>query len=302
MNRSLWHVYGVLVLIQVFFGVQYLAAKVVLGEIPPALWALMRVAAATLLLALVARAAGCRLPRSGAVLGRLAIYAMFGVVINQLCFVEGLSRTTPAHASILITAIPIGTLVFAVLLGRERLTGAKMLSFAVGLCGVLLVLKPTTTGWAGPTFVGDLLIMTNALSYSLFLVLSKDLMGRVNPLAATVALLGFGTLGMLIPGLPAMAGFELSSVSTRTWLLGAFIVVFPTALAYLLSLWALARVESSKVAFFIYLQPLIAASLSFAILGERLDSVTLGGAGLLFLALYIALRSGSVRVQREARQ
>ena len=78
--------------------------------------------------------------------------------------------------------------------------------------------------------------------------------------------------------------------------------MFPTALAYLLSLWALARVESSKVAFFIYLQPLIAASLSFAILGERLDAVTLGGAGLLVLALYIALRSGPVRVQREARQ
>ena len=113
-------VHASLVLIQVFFGLHYLAAKIVLSEIPPALWALMRVSAAALLLALVARLAGRKLPRSGAVLGRLALYAIFGVVINQLCFVEGLSRTTPAHSSILITAIPIGTLVFAVLLRRER--------------------------------------------------------------------------------------------------------------------------------------------------------------------------------------
>ena len=93
-SKPLGLVHGSLVLIQVIFGLHYFAAKIVLSEIPPALWALMRVAAAALLLALVARLAGRDLPRSGAVLGRLALYAIFGVVINQLCFVEGLSRTT----------------------------------------------------------------------------------------------------------------------------------------------------------------------------------------------------------------
>ncbi len=289
-------------LIQVIFGLHYFAAKIVLNEIPPALWALIRVAAAALLLALVARLAGRRLPRSGAVLGRLALYAIFGVVINQLCFVEGLSRTTPAHSSLLITAIPIGTLGFAVLLRREQLSWSKSVSFAVALAGVLLVLQPSVAGWASPAVQGDVLILVNALSYSLFLVLSKDLLGRLDSLAATVVLLSFGTLGMLIPGLPALSGFDPSAVSPRTWLLGLWIVVFPTALAYLLSYWALARVESSRVAFFIYLQPLIAVSLSFVFLGERFDGSTLGGAALIFLAVFLALRSGPVGTQREARE
>ena len=301
-KQPLWLVYACLVLIQVFFGVHYLAAKIVLSEIPPALWALMRVSAAALLVAVVARLAGRKLPRSGAVLGRLALYSIFGVVINQLCFVEGLSRTTPAHSSILITAIPIGTLMFAILLRRERLTRSKLVSFAVALSGVLLVLQPWGAGWATPTGSGDLLILVNALSYSLFLVLSKNLLGRVDPLAATVVLLGFGSLGMLIPGLPALAGFDPSAVSGSTWGLGILIVIFPTALAYLLSYWALSRVESSRVAFFIYLQPLIAVSLSFAILGERLGGAALGGAARIFLAVFLALRSGPVAVQGEARE
>ena len=258
--------------------------------------------AAALLLALVAHLARRKLPRSGAVLGRLALYAIFGVVINQLCFVEGLSRTTPAHSSILITAIPIGTLVFAVLLRRERLTRSKFVSFAVALSGVLLVLQPPAAGWASPALRGDVLILVNALSYSLFLVLSKDLLGRVDPLGATVVLLAFGTLGMLIPGLPALAGFDPAAVSPSTWVLGLLIVVFPTALAYSLSYWALARVESSRVAFFIYLQPLIAASVSFAVLGDRLDGATLGGAALIFLAVYFALRSGPVGLQGQSRE
>ena len=66
---------------------------------------------------------------------------------------------------------------------------------------------------------------------------------------------------------------------------------FPTALAYLLTFWALARVESSVVAFFIYLQPLIATSLSVALFGDRLTPALVGGAALIFLAVYLTLRS-----------
>ena len=102
-------VYGALILVQVFFGLHYLAAKIVLEEIPPAAWALIRVSSAALIMLLVARAWGRRLPREWPVLGRLALLSVIGVVINQLFFVEGLSRTTASHSSILITAIPIGT-------------------------------------------------------------------------------------------------------------------------------------------------------------------------------------------------
>jgi drug/metabolite transporter (DMT)-like permease len=293
-------VYAALVLVQVFFGLHYLASKVLLREIPPALWALMRVASAAVLLLATARLLGCRLPRSGKVLGRLALYSVFGVVINQLCFVEGLSRTTPSHSSILMAVIPVGTLLFAVLGRQERLTLAKAASFGVALAGVLLVLRPAATELAGASLAGDLLTVTNALSYSLFLVISKRLLERVDPLAATAVLLAFGTLGMLLPGLPALRGFDATAVSTRTWALGAFIVVFPTALAYLLNYWALARVQSSIVAFFIYLQPLIATSLSVAFLGDGINGWMIAGAALVFFAVYLALRPGPTERGTEA--
>jgi drug/metabolite transporter (DMT)-like permease len=133
----------------------------------------------------------------------------------------------------------------------------------------------------------------NALSYALFLVISKRVMAEVDALAAAALLLGFGALGMLPIGLASLGGFDPALVSTSTWALGAFIVVFPTAAAYLLTCWALARVESSVVAFFIYLQPAIAASLSFAVLGERPSGATVAGAGLVFAAVYLASTGGA---------
>ena len=282
-------VYAALLAVQVFFGLHYLAAKSVLREIPPGTWAWIRVSAAAVILLLAARLTGRRLPRSPGVLGRLALYSFFGVIVNQLCFVEGLSRTTPAHASILMSAIPVGALLFAVLGGRERLTWPKAASFVVALGGVLLILRPSGPIVSEATLTGDLLVVTNALSYSLFLVISKDLLERVDTLAATAVLLTFGALGMTVPGLLALDGFDVAAVSAKSWALGAFIVIFPTVLAYYLNYWALARVESSLVAFFIYLQPLIATSLSVALFGERLTPLMLAGAGLVFLAVYLAL-------------
>jgi drug/metabolite transporter (DMT)-like permease len=60
-------------------------------------------------------------------------------------------------------------------------------------------------------------------------------------------------------------------VGVGPWLALAWILVFPTVIAYLLNLWALARVEATTVAIFVCLQPLLTAVLAWAMLGERLE-------------------------------
>lgn len=72
--------------------------------------------------------------------------------------------------------------------------------------------------------------------------------------------------------------------------LAAYIVVFPTVLAYLLNSWALARVESSRVALFIYLQPVITAVLSATFLGERITPRLVASSALVFAGVLLASR------------
>ncbi|MCU0230204.1 MAG: DMT family transporter [Acidobacteria bacterium] len=280
-----------LLAVQLFFGLHYLAAKLVLEEIPPRAWAALRVSSAALILFAIARWTGRRLPRARADLGRLSLYALFGVVINQLCFVEGLKRTTPTHSALINTSIPVFALSFAVLAGRERLTARKLLSVAVALSGVMLVIWPFgRTDFSNATLTGDLLTLVNSVSFSLFLVLSRDLLVRTDPLGATAVLLGFGSLGILLVAWPAVLAFDPAPVSARTWVLAAFVVVFATVLTYVLNYWALARVPSSTVALFIYVQPVIAASLSALLFGERPAPHVMGGAALIFAGVYLALR------------
>lgn len=283
-----------LIAVQVFFGVHYLAAKILLEEIPPRAWAVIRVAGAAALLVAAARFWGRALPSDRRDLGRLALWSIFGVVVNQICFVEGLSRTTATHSAIINTLIPVATLLFAVLLGRESLTIAKGVSLALAIAGVLLVIRPGRAAFSSATYVGDLLTLVNAVSYSFFLVVSKRVLARTDPVGATAALLAFGSIGILALGVGPLWRFDLSSVQPTTWALGAFIIVFPTAGAYFLIYWALARAESSLVAIFIYLQPVIAGVLAAVLLGERASAATLAGAALIFVAVWIALRPARV--------
>lgn len=283
-------VFGSLVLVQVFFGLHYLAAKILLENIPPRTWAVIRVAGGAIVLLIATRFLRRPLPRSARDLAYLALLSIFGVVINQVCFVEGLHRTTATHSALINTSIPVSTLVFAVLLRRETPNGRKVLSMLTSFCGVLLVIRPDHVSFSSSTFAGDLLTLANALSYGFFLVVSKRMLARLDSLGATAALMSFGSLGIFILGWPQLLAFHPGAVPAMTWWIGLFIIVFPTAAAYFLIYWALARAESSIVALFIYLQPLIATGLSVAYLGERPGPRVMTGGAMICVGVYLALR------------
>jgi len=282
-------VIAALTLIQVFFGVHYLAGKIVLHEIPPRAWAVLRVVGAAVLLLAMARALNRRFPQAPRDLARLALFSLFGVAVNQVCFVEGLSRTTAIHSAIINTLIPAWTLLFAVLLGRESLTSRKTASLALAVVGVLLVIRAERADFTSATFVGDVLTMLNSMSYSFFLVVSKRTMHRVDALAATALMFAFGAVPIALFGGSALAGLNLGSVSPAVWLWAVFIVVFPTAGAYVLISWTLARTEASLVALFVYMQPVIATVLGIVFQHETLTARTVAGALLIFSGVYLAL-------------
>ena len=275
--------------IQIFFGVHYLAGKIVLHEIAPRAWATIRVVGSAALLVALARGLGRTFPATRRDIGLLAVFSLFGIAINQVGFVEGLARTTAIHSAIINTLIPAWTLLFAVALGRETLTTVKALSLTLAVAGVVLVIRPERASFTSTTFVGDLLTVANSISYAFFLVISKRTMQRVDALAATALLFVFGAVPIALYGAPALVTLDVGAVSPKAWLWGAFIVAFPTAGAYVLISWTLARAEASLVALFVYVQPVIATVLGILFEGERLTLRTAGGALLIFAGVYLAL-------------
>jgi len=292
-------VFVALVLVQIFFGVHYFVAKIVLAMMPARAWASLRILGAAALLGLYNLLFLRRWPAGRGDWARLLLFALLGVVINQVLFAEGLSRTTPAHSAIINSTIPVATLGFALLLGREKRTARRVASIAMAFASVLVLLRVESFQVREEWVLGDLLTLANATSFSLFLVLSRDFLRRTHPLAATSWLLALGAVGILAIGGSQLRQVSFGALPGRFWLLSAYVIVFPTALAYFLNYYALRHVESSMVALFIYLQAPIATLLSYVYFGERPTGRFFVAAAGIFMGVFLAVARSAQRQRGE---
>ena len=277
-----WEVHLALASAQVGFALFPILGKLALAGIPPFLFAAFRVGAAAFLLEVFHRA-GDPQPIRPADRPRLFLYGLLGVSFNQVLFILGLYYTTAINTTILTATIPVLTLVAAVALGRERLTVRGAAGVVLAGAGALALLGAQRFAWSSDTFRGDLLLVGNSTSYSLYLVLSRPALARYRAVPFTAAVFRYGAILIALLAIPSLLRFDPRAVTPLAWSCLAGVVVCCTVLPYLLNSWALARTHASRVAFYVFLQPLIATGLAIVVLGEALSLKT-AAAGLLILA------------------
>jgi drug/metabolite transporter (DMT)-like permease len=280
-----------LVLVQVFFATLPIAVKIVLRDLSSPALALLRVAGAAALFWLLHQATVRGRIHSWRDYGLLALYSLFGVVLNQLLYITALSMTTATAAQTLVTAGPAMTLLIAIIAGRETGTRAKWIGIALAGSGALVLVG---VGLHEGSALGNLLALLNVASYSVYLVISRGLLRRYNALTVITWVFVFGVAGMLPWGIGPVLR-EVGGMSAATWWLMIYIIVLPTVGAYYLNIWALSRAEASLVSTFVYLQPAMTAALAVPFLGERVSWRMLPAVVLIFAGVAVAIRAGRSR-------
>lgn len=279
LKSSQFRVYAALVAVQFFFATLPVAAKIVLREMSAPALALLRVAGAAFLFVILQRVLVGERVRGAGDYARLALYGLLGVAANQLLYITALTLTTATAAQTLIATGPALTLLVAIALRRESATAAKWAGIALAASGALfLVGAELGSGQA----LGNLLVVLNVACFSVYLVISRDMLQRYHPLTVITWVFVFGAMAILPWGAWALVR-DGGGHSTTMWAALAWIILVPSVAAYYLNIWALQRVEASVVSVFIYLQPVLTALLAVPILGERI-SARLIPAGLLIFA------------------
>lgn len=204
-------------------------------------------------------------PKRGA-WGMVARLCLFQTVMQYLCYYVGLQHTTAVKGSILNTTSVFLCMLAAAWLGQERLTAGKLFGCAVGFAGVVTVNLSPEAFSGGITFLGEGMLLLNALAYAISSVLLKEYSRREDPVTLSgfqflagggvMTVLGLGTGGSLAPQSPlafAVLGY----------------LAFLSAAAY--SIWGLLLRHNpvSRVAIFGFLNPIIGVVLSALLLRER---------------------------------
>jgi drug/metabolite transporter (DMT)-like permease len=271
-------VHGALLVVTLLFGANYVVAKVVLREVSPLDLVVIRTWGAAAMLF-----AGARLRRRPARgpgftprdVVQLFLFSLLGVSINQLCFLGGLARSTATNAAVMLVTIPLLTLAFAVALRRERPSAMGIAGIALGLVGAaILIGSHGGVDLTSRATAGNLLLLGSGSSYALYLVLTRPILARHDPLRVTSWVFLLAALTVTPIGIGGVRGLVASGLSGAGWAGVAYVVIGATAVPYLLNNWALVRVKSSVVAVYILLQPVVAGALGRVFLHEAIGPHT----------------------------
>lgn len=282
-------VHSALFTVALLFSANYIISKYAMRELAPLSFTWLRIAGSAVLLWLAAKRENAP-PLSREDSRRMIGYAVLAVVVNQTLFLSGLALTTVQTAALLITAIPVFTAAIAIALKREAASAARIAGIALACAGALLVVGGEGFSGTRGSVIGAVMIVLNCLSYATYLVLSKPDMARLSAVTVVARMFVVGALLMLPIAAVPLAREEWQDVGTASWIALALSIVFPTVIAYLLQAWALRHADSSAVASYVYVQPVLAAILGAAFFGERLRPVLLVAAAMIFTGVWMAGR------------
>ena len=254
-----------------FWGTTYLAIRIGVRTIPPALFGGIRFLTAGLIFLAYLRWKGHGFP------GRREFLDMVVVGIALLVISNGLVIWAEQWVPSSIAALLVATLPFwmagfeAALPSGERFTLRKVIGIVVGFTGlVILFLPELKTSFDTAYLKGVLALIFAPLCWSAGSVYSKSRPAKSHPLmAATMQMIVAGILLMLIGSLSGE--WQRFSLNPEGIAATAYLIVFGSIVGYGSFIYALAKLPATKVSMYAYVNPVIAVVMGWLILDERMD-------------------------------
>lgn len=209
----------------------------------------------------------------------------FGILIALLNF--GLQHVDAAEAALVFSLFPLLTLLLSAALGQERVTWPLLAGVLLSIGGVALALAPKLRVPGGLHWWGEAAAAAAALVGAVCSVLYRPFLRRY----PTVPVSAFAMLASVLFLAGAAAAEQwpqrLAGITPGAWAAVGFIGV-SSGVGYFWWLYALRHEAPTRVTVFLALNPVTAALLGWAWLGEPLHAATLGALALIAVALWLA--------------
>ncbi|WP_108867893.1 DMT family transporter [Aquimarina aquimarini] len=243
--------------VNIIYGANYLIAKGLMpNKIEASALVFLRIGGAGLLFFLLKLFIKERVEKKD--IGLLALCGFLGVGINQFFSMNGLSLASPVDAAIIVTAMPIFTVIISYFLLKEPLTIQRILGISIGGSGAILLIFLGNSGMGTGSLLGNIYIFINALAFSFYLVLVKPLMSKYKPVTVIIWTFLFGFIIIFPFCIQKLITSDFAPFTSFNWASLFYVILGPTFLAYLLNMFALQYVKPTVSSSYIYVQPAVA--------------------------------------------
>ncbi len=272
------------------YGVSTTVSVVALHAVRPADLLAVEISGAAAMLLVTAAVRG-QLRRRGALRQML-----LGALVPGLAFLFGdlgLARTSASSGSLLLAAEPLLSVLLALAVLRERLSGRATVALVIGLTGgALVAFEPGTSG--GDTTLGNVLVLLAVVAAAVFLVATRRFNDGGDGLNASAWQTTGGALSV-VPFVTiswSTGGSRLDTVGAAGWL-ACIAVVVCGALGSVTFNRGIARVPAARAGQLGNLTPVVGTLTAVAFLGDRPSLLQLVGGTAILGGLALLLHTPS---------
>ncbi len=293
----------------VVWGASFVATKAAVSEISPVTLIFLRFGIGVVVLAFAVWRLGIIRTVSRRDLLLLMLLGAIGIPIHQGLQANGLVVTAATSVAWLVALTPVFTALLAWLFLSESFGMTKTLGLIIAFLGALIVITrcrdvacnvSTADLLRLPSTTGDFLALASALNWAIFTVISKPVLKRLHPTLMMAFVMAIGWI-FVLPFLVSAQGWnEFSRLSMNGWIAVVFLGIFCSGIAYIFWYDALAQIDASQVAAFIYLEPFVTVIIAAMVLGEAITPVSIVGGLTILLGVYLVNRSSTRRVAEVA--
>ena len=270
------------------WGIAFVGIKELLHELSPSTLTILRFAIADVCLLVVLAAVPSTRPRfERRDLWRVVVLGITGVPGYHLALNWGEQRTSASIAALIVATAPVMVALGSAVILRERVTARRSLGIALAFAGVAVLAAASRGDGTSTSFTGVFVGMLAPVSWAVYTIVAKPLTERASSLQLTAAGMLIGSVA-LVPFVSGHTIREIGELSFSGWAWMLQLAVGSSVLGYFLFTWALARLEATKVAVFLYGVPVVAIVSAWLILDEPVGVSVLAAAALVITGVVLA--------------
>jgi len=282
--------YLLLLLLGILWGTAPILAKIVVAEVPVFTLVGGRLTLAAVVLWLLLRLRGQRMPVDRRSWTIYALQGIFNAAI-PFCLITWAVQTIPGGLAALLQATtPIFTVLLAHFVARsEHLTLSRTAGVLLGLAGVLLQMLPTIQLGLIANVWGQLAVILACILFGAMAIVSRRFLEGQSPMQSATGALTAGALFLWPFALLIDRPFELS-ISTPVFLSWLALALLASVVARTVYFTIVNRTSATFVTMVMYILPVTGLLVGAVLLGEQLSLSLLFSLILILLGTFLVNR------------
>lgn len=274
-------------LLMLFWGISYLSIKVVVEEIDPTVSAFYRFFIAAVILFGILR---IKFPEEKILKEdriKLILGGLFGVALYFFFENYSISFTSASNVAILISAIPIFTLMSQRILFKEKLNLSKFMGVILSAVGLVIIIasKERVSLFSTGT-LGDLMALGAVFSWIIYNVLTSNFKGNYKSITITAYQVLYGCIFLS----PSLVLTKLKVPSPLVIGNIIFLSIFCSCLGYIIYIFCLEQLGATVITTYINLQPIVSLISAYILLHEKVTKYQITGSLIIIAGVLLVSR------------